>query len=164
MTEKYETLKSKQTQEGIEIFFNKRIPIYVYLFILLIILGIYLFATNNIDSVGFIFLLLLSTIVPAYYWFLENRKKRNSWLITKDELICNLGNERKLLQLNKIKEINVEVKIDKIFPNLPYMLTGINKVVFKLDDGIFYPGFNFDFKGNAEKFAEFLKDNIKVTA
>lgn len=166
MNKKYERFIVKQTHGEIEILFNeKRIPVYVPLFIFLIILAIFLFITSSIDIFGLIIFLTLS-LTFIFIGLHQSSKPSPKWLITNKEFKYSCGDDMHIFPLDKIKKIDIETKINKGgFPLLPLILTGIYKIVFILDDSAFVnPGFNFDFKGNAEKFAEFLKKAVGPAA
>jgi len=61
MDNKFERFIVTQTSEGVKIDFNnQRTPIYVPLFIILIVVGIVLFVIGSMDLLGFSFLLILS--------------------------------------------------------------------------------------------------------
>ena len=135
---------------------NNRIPIFVYLCFLLILVNIFFFYIKIIDLFGFSFLL----IIAIFFIFIGLKNRVSIPLITiNSDYIEFIGKEK--IKTSQIKNIEIETRIKFYFNLLGTFFTYPHRVVFILDD-LSKIDFNIAFalKRNAQNFISIINNYI----
>ncbi|MCK5490964.1 MAG: hypothetical protein KAI67_03910 [Candidatus Pacebacteria bacterium] len=131
---------------------NKRIPVFVGLCAVLIILGIILFLMQLIDLTGFVIMLFIAGMF--IYIGLRNRKNIS--------VIFPIYNNR-IVKIESINNIEVKTETRFSFNLLGLFMSYPYRIIFNLNNGSSIDaGINFGFEGSARNFLDFLKETLML--
>jgi len=139
---------------------NERIPIFVGLCVILIILGATLFYMQLVNLPGFIVMLLIAGMF--IFIGLRNRENIPMMDINNNSIIFPIYNNH-LIKIKSIKNIEVKIETGFTFNLLGLFMSCPYRIIFNLYDGSSVDaGINFGFERTARNFLEFLKEILRL--
>ncbi len=154
---KYEGFIISENNSSLTVYINnKRIPIFVYLSFLLIVIGIFFFYKNFVDLFGFLFLFMIAILF--IFIGLKNREDIPIISIT-NNYIEFIGKEK--IKVSQIKEIKIETHI-KFYYNLLGIFFGYpHRIIFiSKNNSVIDLNITFALQKSAQNFISTINSHI----